>query len=101
MRKTLALLGSVAMIALLPVVAYPQGERVSLESVAKAMGAANLKSIEVTGNGMVYAVGQSPSPGTPWPRFHLKRTKRTVNYETASMREENVRSQALDPPRGG
>jgi glyoxylase-like metal-dependent hydrolase (beta-lactamase superfamily II) len=50
---------------------------------------------------MVYAVGQNEAPGAPWPRFHLKSTTRTVNYETASLRDQNVRTQALDPPRGG
>ena len=99
MRKTLASI--VAVILLFPLAGYAQDGRVSLEGVAKAMGAAKVKSLEVTGNGMIYAVGQNPAPGTPWPRFHLKSTKRTLNYETASLREENVRSQAQDPPRGG
>jgi glyoxylase-like metal-dependent hydrolase (beta-lactamase superfamily II) len=101
MRKTVASIVAVAVILLSPLAGYAQNGRVSLDSIAKAMGAANLKSLEFTGNGMIYAVGQSPDPGAPWPRSHLKSTKRTVNYETASLREENVRTQVLNPPRGG
>ena len=78
-----------------------EGKKVSLEAVARAMGAANLKSYELTANGMAYAVGQSEAPGAPWPRFHIKSAKRTVNYETASMRDEIVQQRVLDPPRGG
>src|SRR5437667_20042 len=37
----------------------------------------------------------------PWPRFNLKSFARSINYETASLRDELVRTQALDPPRGG
>jgi hypothetical protein len=77
---------AVAVILLSPLAGYAQNGRVSLDSIAKAMGAANLKSLEFTGNGMIYAVGQSPDPGAPWPRSHLKSTKRTVNYETSPTR---------------
>src|SRR5262245_33201838 len=72
-----------------------------LLNVARAMGARTLKSIEYSGGGTSFAVGQSPAPGQPWPRFNVKTFTRIVNYETGSLREEVVRTQALDPPRGG
>ena len=99
MRKTLASI--VAVLVLFPLAAYAQNGKVTLDGVAKAMGAANLKSYELTANGMAYAVGQSEAPGAPWPRFHVKSTKRTVNYETSSMRDETVQQRVLEPPRGG
>ena len=37
----------------------------------------------------------------PWPRFNAKSYTRTVNYDTASMRDEIVRTQAEPAPRGG
>src|SRR5437870_56376 len=99
MRKILA--STVAVFVLFPLAAYAQNGKVTLEGVAKAMGAANLKSYELTANGMSYAVGQSEAPGAPWPRFHVKSTKRTLNYETASMRDETVQVRVLEPPRAG
>jgi glyoxylase-like metal-dependent hydrolase (beta-lactamase superfamily II) len=100
MRKTLASIVAVIVLSF-PLAGYAQDGKVSLDAVSKAMGAANLKSYELTANGMSYAVGQSEAPGAPWPRFHLKSSKRTVNYETASMRDENVQTRVLEPPRGG
>jgi glyoxylase-like metal-dependent hydrolase (beta-lactamase superfamily II) len=99
MRKILASI--VAILVLCPLAAYAQNGKVTLDGVAKAMGAANLKSFELTANGMSYAVGQSEAPGAPWPRFTIKNTKRTVNYETASLRDETVQQRVLEPPRAG
>jgi glyoxylase-like metal-dependent hydrolase (beta-lactamase superfamily II) len=48
-----------------------------------------------------FAVGQSPVPGAAWPRFNIPSFTRAINYETASLREEQVRSRAEMPPRGG
>ena len=46
-------------------------------------------------------MGQSAAPGVPWPRFNAKSFTRTINYDTVSMRDEIVRTQAENPPRGG
>lgn len=99
MRRTFVLM--VAMLLLSPVVGYAQDGQATLESVAKAMGASTLNSIQYTGTGVIFAAGQSPTPGKPWPRFNLKSYTRLVNYETAALRDEVVRTQAEDPPRGG
>jgi glyoxylase-like metal-dependent hydrolase (beta-lactamase superfamily II) len=72
-----------------------------LDGVAKAMGATELKSIQYSGSGSTFAPGQSPNPNAPWPRFNAKSYSRSINYDTASMRDEIVRTQAEDPPRGG
>jgi glyoxylase-like metal-dependent hydrolase (beta-lactamase superfamily II) len=94
---------SVALIAVLALLSPPDRAQagLALDEVAVALGAADLRSIEVTGSGVHYAVGQSAAPDMPWPRFHLERQTRVVNYETAALRDEIVRTQALDPPRGG
>lgn len=99
MRKTLVVMA--AAILLSSLVARAQDGRAALESVAKAMGATTLKSIQYTGSGVNFATGQSPAPGLPWPRFNVKNYTRTASYETASLRDELVRTQAEDPPRGG
>ena len=77
------------------------GQAQTLQDVATALGAANLKSIEIQGSGVTFQVGQSHAPGMPWPQFNAKSFARLVNYDTASLREEAVRIRALEPPRGG
>jgi glyoxylase-like metal-dependent hydrolase (beta-lactamase superfamily II) len=99
MRTIAMLIAAVALLA--PLAAHAQDARAALEDVAKALGATNLKSIEVTGTGVNFAVGQSPAPGTPWPRANVKDYTRAINYETASLRDEIVRTQGENPPRGG
>jgi glyoxylase-like metal-dependent hydrolase (beta-lactamase superfamily II) len=71
-----------------------------LGRIAETMGATNLKTIQYTGNGANYSLGQNFHPIAPWPRFHVKSFNRTVNYETGSMRDELVRTQGEIPPRG-
>ena len=99
MRMIIALM--VAIVLALPAAVVAQDGRAVLEEVAKAMGTANLKSIEYTAGGVNFAVGQSVAPGAPWPRFDLKSYTRSVNYETAAHREDLVRSRADSLPRGG
>ena len=63
------------------------------------MGATNLKSIRYTAEGTGYAFGQAFTPGMPWPKITVHSQIRTINYDTASMREEITLSRA--EPRGG
>lgn len=100
MRCTL--LASIALFLVAHVVpAAGQEGRAGLEAVARALGASGLRSIEYTGSGQLLAVGQSQAPGQSWPPFGLKRFTRGIDYEAAAMRDDLVRVQLLDPPRGG
>jgi len=90
-----------AVLLLFPVAAQAQDSRAALESVAKALGATNLKSIEIQGSGVTFQVGQSATPGMAWPQFNIRTFTRVVNYETASFRQEILQTRALEPPRGG
>jgi glyoxylase-like metal-dependent hydrolase (beta-lactamase superfamily II) len=96
---------AVALTLIVPTVlsspARAQEPRAELDAAAKALGVAGLKSYEMTASGMSWAVGQSPAPGAPWPRFVVQSLTRAVNYDTASVREAWVRTQGEDPPRGG
>ena len=98
--RTLVLLLTVGL-TLSPITAHSQDSRAALEPIAKALGATGLKSIEIQGNGITFQVGQSYTPGTAWPQFTVRTFTRVVNYETASLRDEILRTRALDPPRGG
>jgi glyoxylase-like metal-dependent hydrolase (beta-lactamase superfamily II) len=78
-----------------------QDARAVLQSAAKAMGAANLKTIQYSGTGWNAAVGQSFNPQEDWPRFEITRYTRTIDYDARSWREELTRRQGNNPPRGG
>ena len=98
MRTVLSRLAAV-LVLLSPLAAIAQDA--SLDQVAKAMGAAGVKSIQYSGSGVNFQVGQNFSPDTPWPRFVVKSYTRAVNYENSSIRDELVRTQGENPPRGG
>ena len=72
-----------------------------IESASKAMGAAGLQSIQYSGAGSTYLVGQAASPGGPWPRFELAKYVASIDYAGAAMREETIRRDVEFPPRGG
>jgi glyoxylase-like metal-dependent hydrolase (beta-lactamase superfamily II) len=99
MWKTLIIV--IAVVALMPQVGACQDAKTVLDGVAKAMGTMDVKTIQYSGSGSTFAPGQSPAPGTPWPRFNAKSFIRTINYDTGSMRDEILRTQAENPPRGG
>src|SRR5262249_40926653 len=80
---------------------YAQDARAALNAAAKALGVVNLRSFEMTASGEGGAAGQSAAPGSPWRRFVVKSLTRSVNYETASLRDVWVRAQGEEPPRGG
>ncbi len=84
-----------------PLSADAQDNRAALEAVAKALGATGLKSIEIQGGGTFFWAGQAYSAGTAWPQFNVRSFTRLVNYDTAALRDEMVRTRALEPPKGG
>jgi len=88
-------------IALISWSVYSQDTKAALEKASQNLGGADLKSIQFSGTGFIYAVGQSPNPSAPWPKFNAKTYTRVINYETVSSREDLIRTQAENPPRGG
>ena len=72
-----------------------------LQAAADAMGATSMKSIQYTGTGWQGMVGQNVAPDQDWPRVDLTSYTRTIDFDTMSSREDYVRSQGNNPPRGG
>ena len=99
MRTLILLLTSVLLFS--PITADAQDNRAALEAVAKALGATGLKSIEIQGGGTVFQVGQAYTAGTAWPQFNVRSFTRVINYDTASLRDDILRTRALEPPKGG
>src|ERR1043166_1873049 len=88
-----------ALIVLLSWTAFAQDARIVIDNAAKAMG--TLKSVEYSGSGFDFAIGQNVNPNSPWPKFIDKTYKRTMNFETPAYRMERIRMQGENPPRGG
>ena len=71
-----------AIVMLLSSAAIAQDAKTVIANASKAMGADNLKSIEYSGSGMDFAIGQAPNPSSPWPKFIDKTYTRVINFET-------------------
>ncbi len=75
-----------------------------LQAADAAMGASKLKSLQYSATGYVTVLGQNYSSALDdtWPRFELKSFVRTIDYDSKSMREDQVRVQGTWPAtRGG
>lgn len=72
----------------LSVVAPAQDANSVLEATIKNMG--DVKSVQYSGGGAQFNLGQSVSPNAPWPRAELKSFNRTVDYEKLTTRYETV-----------
>jgi len=70
-----------------------------LRRASSAMGGADLKTIRYAAEGTGHYFGQAYKPGIPWAKITVHSQIRTINYETASMREQIVISRA--EPHGG
>ena len=81
--------------------AAAQDAKTIIAGASKAMGADTLKTIEYTGSGFDFALGQAPSPTAPWPKFIDKTYTRAVNFETPATRMDRIRLQGENPPHGG
>ncbi len=78
----------------------PKNSNEVLNNVAKTLGAFELKSIQYSGSGFAYAFGQSYLPGGPYPKFYAQYS-RVVDFDKNLSREETIRTQFENPPRGG
>jgi len=72
-----------------------------IAAASKAMGADSLRTIEYSGNGYDFVLGQAYNPSSPWPRFVNPAYKRAIDFQVPSSRVERVRIQGENPPRGG
>jgi glyoxylase-like metal-dependent hydrolase (beta-lactamase superfamily II) len=72
-----------------------------LDTAAAALGAGTLASIQISGHGSDYVVGQAYDASSPWPRFTLPSFVLTIDYAAAALRSERTRLQGESPARGG
>ncbi len=72
-----------------------------IDAAARAMGTPSLQSIQYSGTGSVFMLGQNARPDAPWPRFTVPKYNAGVRYDAPAFREELVRIDTENPPRGG
>jgi glyoxylase-like metal-dependent hydrolase (beta-lactamase superfamily II) len=92
-------------VPLLAILAWAAGTQQDAKTVianaTTALGAGDLKTIEYTGSGFDYALGQAVNPSSPWPKFNDKTYTRLVDLDAPASRLQRIRTQAENPPRGG
>jgi glyoxylase-like metal-dependent hydrolase (beta-lactamase superfamily II) len=97
MRRIL-LLAFTCALALATTAAAQQG---ALQSAATTLGVAAIKTLEFTGTGQAFSVGQNYVASDPWPAVPLKTYTATINYDTGAMRIDLLRTMGPVMPRGG
>lgn len=75
--------------------------KTAINSSLQAMGAADLKTLEYSGSGADFSVGQAQNPRSNWPRFTNKTYLREIDFTAPASRMRRVRIQGENPPRGG
>ena len=83
----LATMCTLALGAALPMAPSAQ-QADALKAAADTLGAAKIKTLQFTGSGANFSVGQNYTPSEPWPRVTVKSYTASINYDTGSMRLE-------------
>ena len=92
---------AIALIAT-PVWAADEDLKTAVDKSLKAMGADNLKTVVISGEGWDGCVGQAYDPNSPnWRKFSNKDYVRSIDFEARGWRLQRVRGEGETPGRGG
>jgi len=69
-----------------------------LQRVADGINVGEIKTLQYTGNGTMFSLGQHFTPIGPLPRYYVKSFTRIIDFNSAAMRDEMVRMQGENPP---
>jgi glyoxylase-like metal-dependent hydrolase (beta-lactamase superfamily II) len=72
-----------------------------LQDAANALKVSTIKTLQITGSGANFSVGQNYTASEPWPRVTVKSYTTLINFDTGSMRTDLVRESGAVMPRGG
>ena len=72
-----------------------------LQTAARTLGVAGIRSIQFSGSGTNFTVGQAFTAGGAWPPVKVNSFTAAINYAARSMRVELVRTMLSPIPRGG
>src|ERR1700730_3899543 len=97
MRKA-TLLGLICALALAAGATAQQG---ALQTAAGTLGIAKIKTLQFTGSGRNFSVGQNYTAAHPWPAVPVKSYTAVLNLDTGAMRVDLTREMGPVMPRGG
>src|SRR5438445_13769265 len=95
-RKFASLL---ALVFVVPLCLAAQDAKTVLQAASKAMG--DVRSIQYSGTGHLYALGQAYSPTSAWPQNNITSYTRTIDYGSRSSKEELTQVEPTPPRLGG
>ena len=95
-RKFTGLLTSILVV---PLSLAAQDAKTVLQGASKAMG--DVRSIQYSGTGHLYALGQAYSPTSAWPQNNITSYTRTIDYGSRSSKEELTQVEPTPPRLGG
>jgi glyoxylase-like metal-dependent hydrolase (beta-lactamase superfamily II) len=76
--------------------------KTAVDKSLKAMGADNVKTLVISGEGWDGCVGQAYDPNSPnWRKFSNKNYVRSIDFEGRGWRLQRVRGEGENPGRGG
>ncbi len=91
--KYLALFVLLISIAVVSVPIRGQDGKAVVAAALKAMGAENLKTLQLTGSGSWAGIGQNVNPTTNWPTVYLKSYTRQIELDALASNVQGVRVQ--------
>lgn len=76
--------------------------KTAVDNSLKAMGAENLKTLVISGEGWDGCVGQNYDPNSPnWRKFSNKNYVRSIDFDARGWRLQRIRGEGENPGRGG
>jgi len=101
-RKVCLLVGLLSLVFLTAGTAPAQtvDARKVLEAAAKAMGVANIKTIQYTASGWFSQIGQTYGLAEDWPHYEVTDYTRVIDYDAKFSREDYTRRQGKYPTLG-
>src|SRR5215469_10584725 len=91
--------GLVFLVSIVSLKVAAQDAKTVLQSASKVMG--DVKSVQYSGTGHLYALGQAYSPTSAWPQNNITSYTRTIDYGSRSSREELTQVEPSPPRLGG
>src|SRR5688500_16137137 len=83
LKKVVLVCASACLFAVIPVALVGQDATTVLMNTAKAMGAGNLKTIQVSGSGSHSVdIGQNRNPDVPWPVGRLRAYTLQMDFDS-------------------
>jgi glyoxylase-like metal-dependent hydrolase (beta-lactamase superfamily II) len=73
----------------------------AIAEAARSLGAADIRTLQFSGSGATFTVGQNFAPGDPWPRVAVRNYTARVDFDNAGLELDFVREMGAVMPRGG